>query len=121
MDYLLHNVHFILGLVAVVIYIIRGGLMLANQSSKLMMTLAALTTLVLFGTGIGLVFSIPDISFANSWVMTKVVGLLLFVFFGVIALKTGLSKPVAVVLWLLGLAVFIYTFLIAEGILNPIG
>lgn len=120
MSYILHNSHFIIALVALVIYFIRGALMFADKSSMLMMSLAALSSIALFGTGAALVFSIDTMTFANSWVMTKIVGMLLFVFFGVIALKSGLSKIVAVILWLLGLAAFAYTFVIAKGILSPI-
>ena len=120
MTYMMHNTHFVLALVSVTVYFIRGGMMLANNTSRSMTTIAAVTTLILFGTGLALVFSSDIISFANSWVMTKMVGTLLYVFFGVIALKDGLSKPVAIVLWLLGLVAFAYTGAIAKGILSPI-
>lgn len=120
MSYMMHNTHFLIGLLALVIYFIRGALMFADKSSTLMMTLAALTSIALFGTGVALVFSIDTMTFANSWVVTKIIGMLLFVFFGVIALKPGLSAVVAVILWLLGLAAFAYTFVVAKGILSPI-
>ncbi|HIO91835.1 MAG TPA: hypothetical protein EYG68_03205 [Leucothrix mucor] len=120
MSYVMHNTHFILVLVSLLVYFIRGAMMLAGNTSKSMMTLAAVTTLILFGTGLALVFSSDTMTFANSWVMTKMVGTLLYVFFGVIALKSGLSKTVAIILWLLGLAAFAYTFAIAKGLLSPI-
>lgn len=120
MTYMMHNTHFVLALVSVTVYIIRGAMMLANNNSRSMTTIASITTLILFGTGLALVFSASTMSFANSWVMTKMVGTLLYVFFGVIALKEGLSKPMAIVLWLLGLAAFAYTGAIAKGILSPI-
>jgi uncharacterized membrane protein SirB2 len=102
----------IIGL-SLLIYLIRGGLMLANNRSTLMTSLAAITSLGVFGTGIAMVFISSDISFANSWVIAMMVGFLLYVTFGVIALKSGLSKPVAIILWLLGLAAFAFTFLLA--------
>jgi len=120
MTYMMHNTHFVLALVSVTVYFIRGGMMLANYTSRSMIAIASITTLILFATGLALVFTSDTMSFANSWVMTKMVGMLLYVFFGVIALKEGLSKPIAIILWLLGLALFAYTGAIAKGILSPI-
>jgi uncharacterized membrane protein SirB2 len=60
-------------------------------------------------------------SFANSWVMSKLIGTLLFVSFSVVALKAGVAKPTAILLWLLALAAFVYTFALAKGLLDPIG
>jgi len=84
-------------------------------------TLAAtsIITIMLFGLGVYLGFS-KQLSFADGFVLTKIVGLLLFVAFGVIALKQGLSKPVASVLWLLGLAAFVYTYLVATHKVVPL-
>ena len=120
MSYVMHNSHFVLALLSLLIYFVRGGFMFADKSSSLMMSLAAISSILLFGSGIALVFSIDTMTFANSWVMSKIAGMLLYIFFGVIALKPGLSKPIAIVLWLLGLAAFAYTFAIAKGILSPI-
>ncbi|MCK5917985.1 MAG: SirB2 family protein [Cocleimonas sp.] len=104
----------IIGL-SLIIYLIRGGLMLAGKPSTVMTSLAALTSLGLFGTGIAMVFMSSDISFANSWVIAMILGFLLYITFGVIALKSGLRKPVAITLWLLGMAAFVFTFLLATN------
>ncbi len=120
MTYMMHNTHFVLALVSVTVYFIRGVMMLASHNSRSMTTIAAITMLILFGTGLALVFTSNTMSFANTWVLTKMIGTLVYVFFGVIALKPGLSKPIASVLWLLGLAAFAYTGAIAKGILSPL-
>jgi uncharacterized membrane protein SirB2 len=86
-----------------------------------MLSLASVLSILLFGTGLALVFLVSTMTFANGWVMTKMVSTLLFVFFGVMAFKDGVSKPYAIVLWLLGLSAFAYTFIIAKGLMNPIG
>ncbi len=113
MSHTLLTSHLVIIGLSLLIYLIRGGLMLAGKTSSVMTSLAALTSLGLFGTGIAMVFITADISFANSWVITMMIGFLLYVMFGVIALKSGLSKPIAIILWLLGLAVFAFTFLLA--------
>jgi len=56
---------------------------------------------------------------ADGFVLTTIVSFLLFVIFGVISLKNGLSKIVASSLWGLGLAAYIYTALIASKTIAP--
>lgn len=112
--------HIAMAVASLVIYIIRGIMMLAgNTHSRLMMGLASLTVLLLFGSGVYLGF-VNKLSFADGYVGSLIIGLLLYVGFGVIALKQGLSKPVASVLWLLGLLAFIYSYLIATHTINPL-
>ncbi len=113
MSHALLTSHLVIIGLSLLVYLIRGGLMLADKTSSVMTSLAALTSLGLFGTGVAMIFMTADISFANSWVISMMIGFLLYVTFGVIALKSGLSKPVAIILWLLGLAAFAFTFLLA--------
>jgi uncharacterized membrane protein SirB2 len=120
-NYLLLNIHFILGLLALFLYILRGAFMLTNNLSRPLLSLASVLSILFFGTGLALVFLSSSMTFANGWVMTKMLGTLFFVFFGIMAFKEGVSKPRAIVLWLLGLAAFAYTFAIAKGLINPIG
>ena len=110
-----------MAMLVLLIYIVRGIMMLANSrltNSRIVLSAAALSTLLLFGLGVYLGF-MKHMSFADGFILTKIIGLLLFVAFGTIALKQGLSKLVASILWLLGLAAYIYTFLIATHKLAP--
>ena len=119
---LLIKAHSGIAIVTLLIYIIRGVMMLANSSktnSRGLLAVASLFTLLLFGLGVYLGF-MQKLSFADGFILTKIISLLLFVAFGVIALKQGLSKPIASVLWLLGLAAFIYASLIGSHILLPL-
>ena len=123
MDYsLVLNVHAGLAIAALLIYVIRGIMMLASSTktnSRGILSITSAITLALFGVGVYMAFS-KGLSFADGYVLTKIIGLLLFVAFGVIGLKQGLSKIVASILWLLGLAAFIYTYLIGAQILRPL-
>jgi len=110
-----------MAMLVLLIYIIRGIMMLANSrltNSRLLLSVAAITTIALFGLGVYLGF-LKHLSFADGFIMTKIIGLLLFVAFGTIALKQGLSKLVASILWLIGLAAYVYTYLIATHKLTP--
>ncbi len=123
MDIMQHYIlpfHIAMAIASLIIYIIRGIMMLAgNTHSRLMMGLASLTVLLLFGSGVYLGF-VNKLSFADGYVGSLIIGLLLYVGFGVVALKQGLSKLVASVLWLLGLLAFIYSYLIATHTINPL-
>ncbi len=121
MSYFLHNIHFILGLLLLLLYIVRGAFMFKDNLSQAMQSLSAVLDLMLFGTGLALVFASHTMSFANSWVMTKIMGTLFFVAFAVMAFKTGQKKSTAIILWLLGLFAFIYTFIVAKGLVDPLG
>jgi uncharacterized membrane protein SirB2 len=119
MEQYIPQFHIAMAIASLIIYIIRGVMMLAgNTQSRLMMGLASLTILLLFGSGVYLGF-VNKLSFADGFVGTLIIGLLLYVGFGVIALKQGLSKPVASILWVLGLLAFIYAYLIATQKINP--
>ncbi|MCK5809765.1 MAG: SirB2 family protein [Cocleimonas sp.] len=113
MNHPLLTTHLVIVGLSLLLYLIRGGLMLAGKSSTVMTSLAAVISMGLFGTGISMVFMSSDVSFANSWVIAMMISFLLYVTFGVIALKSGLRKPVAIILWLLGLASFAFALLLA--------
>lgn len=120
MEQYIPQAHIIMAVAALLVYIIRGVMMLAgNTTSRIMLTLSSFTILLLFASGVYMGFA-KQLSFADGFVGTKIIGLLLFVGFGVIALKQGLSRPVAIVLWLLGLAAFVYTYLIATQKIMPL-
>ena len=110
-----------IAMLVLLIYVVRGVMMLASSTktnSRGVLGIASLVTLLLFGLGVYVAFT-KHISFADSFVLTKIIGLLLFVAFGTVALKQGLSKLVASILWLIGLAIFIYTYLIGMHKLTP--
>jgi len=120
--YALTKAHSGMAYLVLLIYVVRGIMMLADsplKNSRAVLAIASITTLALFGLGVFIAFE-KQLSFADGFVLTKIIGLLLFVAFGVIALKQGLSKSMASILWLLGLAAFVYTYLIATHKLAPL-
>ncbi|MEE9309989.1 MAG: SirB2 family protein [Cocleimonas sp.] len=116
------QLHIVIGALALLVFIVRGVMMLASSkavNSRGILAIAAVFTILLFASGVYMGFG-AKLSFADGFMLTKIIGLLLFVAFGVIALKQGLSKPVASILWLLGLAAFVYTYLIGAKFLAPL-
>ena len=111
-----------IAIAVLIIYIVRGVMMLANSTktnSAAVLSIASIFTLLLFGLGVYIGFA-QKLSFADGFILTKIISLLLFVAFGTIALKKGLSKAVASGLWLLGLVAFVYAALIATHKITPL-
>ena len=111
-----------IAIAVLIIYIVRGVMMLANSTktnSAAVLSIASIFTLLLFGLGVYIGF-VQKLSFADGFILTKIISLLLFVAFGTIALKKGLSKAVASGLWLLGLVAFVYAALIATHKITPL-
>ena len=120
-EILIQKGHVIIAGLVLLVYIVRGAMMLAGAAavnSKVMLGVSSLLTILLFASGVYMGFA-KHLSFADGFVLTTIISFLLFVIVGVISLKHGLSKLVASILWLLGLAAFIYTALIASKVLTP--
>ena len=116
--YVLAKAHSGIAILVVLFYIIRGGLMLASSARLNSVVLKAVNhTLVLILILLGLYTAhLKGIPFSNSFIITKIVCLLVFVILGGVALKQGLTKTVASALWLIGLAAFAYAYLLGKQI-----
>lgn len=118
---LIQKGHIVIAGLILLIYIVRGAMMLAGAAavnSKVMLGISSLLAILLFASGVYMGFT-KHLSFADGFMLTTLIGFLLFIIFGVIALKHGLPKLIASILWLLGLAAFIYTALIASKVIEP--
>ncbi len=116
------QLHLIIGALALLVFVVRGVMMLAGSkavNSRGVLAIAAVLTILLFASGVYMGFG-AKLSFADGFILSKIIGLLLFVAFGVIALKQGLSKPVASILWLLGFGAFAYTYMVGAKYITPL-
>lgn len=116
--YVLAKSHSGIAILVIILYLVRGGLMLASSPKLRSVVLTAVNhTLVLVMVLLGLYTAhLSGISFGNSFIITKIICLLAFVILGGVAIKQGLSKAVATILWLLGLAALIYAYLLGNQI-----
>lgn len=114
----LAQTHSGIAILVALMYVIRGGLMLASSAKLRSVILIAINhTFVLVLILLGLYTAhLKGIPFSNSFVITKIVCLSLFVLLGGVALKQGLTKMVATILWLLGLAALVYAWLVGKQI-----
>ncbi len=68
---------------------------------------------VLLASAIALTLRIQQYPFTHDWLTAKVLGLLLYIALGMIALKRGRSRRVRLLAWLAALAVFLYIVAVA--------
>lgn len=112
----LAKAHSGIAILVFVFYIIRGALMLAGSAKVRSLILTAIShSLVLILALMGLYTAyLKGIPFSNGFVLTKITCLISFVILGGIAVKQGLTKGVALFLWLLGLAAVSYAWLLGK-------
>ena len=121
-EILIQKGHIIIAGMVLLVYIIRGAMMLAGAAavnSKSVLAISSLLTILLFASGVYMGFA-KHLSFADGFVLSTILSFLLFVIFGVIALKHGLPKIIASILWVLGLLAYIYAALIASKTIDPL-
>jgi len=116
--YVLAKAHSGIAIFVIVLYLVRGGLMLASSPKLRSVVLTAVNhTLVLVMVLLGLYIAhLKGIPFSNSFILTKIICLLVFVILGGVAIKQGLTKTVATILWLLGLAALVYAYMLGKQI-----
>lgn len=116
--YVLAKAHSGIAILVALLYIFRGGLMLASSAKLRSVVLTAVNhTLVLVLVLLGLYTAYTKgIPFSNGFIITKIICLLGFVILGGVALKQGLTKPMASILWLLGFTALVYAYLLGKQI-----
>jgi len=62
---------------------------------------------------IALTFAIHQFPFVDTWLTAKVIGVLLYIGLGFVALKFGKTRNIRILAWLLAQAVFAYIVLVA--------
>lgn len=68
---------------------------------------------LLLASAIALAFSIEQYPFVDAWLTAKVIGLLLYIGLGSVALRFGRNKTMRISAWLAAQAVFVYIVLVA--------
>lgn len=98
------------------LFLLRGGLMLADSPrlrDRWARILPHVIDTLLLASAIGLVLWSGQIPFVQPWLGAKVVALCFYIVLGSIALKRGRSKGARVLALLLALSVFAYIVAVA--------
>jgi uncharacterized membrane protein SirB2 len=119
----LRNVHIGCAILTITLFVLRGGLMLANSPSQqnwVLCYLPHVVDTVLLTTALMLTTVIHQYPFAAGWLTTKVVLLVVYIVLGSIALKRGRTKTVRVAAFAAALATIGYLVTVARAH-HPLG
>jgi uncharacterized membrane protein SirB2 len=105
------HLHMLCAVLSIIGFIIRGALNIKGsgllQKKWLRIAPHIIDTLLLL-SAIGLMISIQQYPFVNSWLTAKFVGLIVYIFLGVVTLRIAKSQPLRITSYLLGIATFVY-------------
>ena len=119
----LRNVHITCAILTITLFVLRGGLMLANspwQQNVVLRYLPHAVDTVLLTTALMLTTVIHQYPFAVDWLTAKVVLLVVYIVLGSIALKRGRTKTVRVAAFVAALATVGYLVTVARAH-HPLG
>ncbi len=110
MDYvLLKQVHMSFALASITGFMLRWNWRIhGSQLAQLRLTKIAphvIDTLFL-GTGVALTFTINQYPFSTAWLTAKIIGLLVYIVLGMVAMSAKISGPWRVVAFLAALSTF---------------
>jgi uncharacterized membrane protein SirB2 len=119
----LRSAHLACAILTITLFVLRGGLMLAEspwQRNVVLRYLPHVVDTVLLTTALMLTTVIHQYPFAAGWLTTKVVLLVLYIVLGSIALKRGRTKRARVAAFIAALATvgFLVTVALAR---HPLG
>ena len=105
------HLHMLCAAISIIGFIIRGALRLADSpvlQKKWIRILPHIVDTLLLLSAIGLMISIQQYPFVNGWLTAKFLGLLIYIFLGVVTLRMAKSKPAQIGAYVLAIATFLY-------------
>ena len=119
----LRSVHIACAMLTITLFVLRGGLMLADspwQHNVVLRYLPHAVDTVLLTTALMLTSVIHQYPFAAGWLTTKVVLLVVYIVLGSIALKRGRTKQIRVAAFVAALVTIGYLVSVARAH-HPLG
>jgi uncharacterized membrane protein SirB2 len=119
----LRNIHIGCAILTITLFVLRGGLMLADspgQQNVVLRYLPHAVDTVLLTTALMLTTVIHQYPLAVGWLTTKVALLVVYIVLGSIALKRGRTKSIRVVAFVAALATIGYLVTVARAH-HPLG
>lgn len=119
----LRNAHITCAIITIALFLLRGGLMLADspwQRNVVLRYLPHVVDTVLLTTALMLTTVIHQYPFAAGWLTAKVVLLVVYVVLGSIALKRGRTKAIRVAAFVAALATIGFLVTVARAH-HPLG
>lgn len=102
--------------VSYLLFFLRG-VWLMQDSAKLQQRwvkiLPHVVDTILLASAVALAMIIQQSPFSDSWLTAKVIGLLLYIGLGMVAMRFGKTRRVRIIAWMTAQCVFIYIVLVA--------
>lgn len=113
---LLKMIHVSSIVVSYLLFFLRG-VWLMQDSAKLQQRwvkiLPHVVDTILLTSAVALAMIIQQSPFSDSWLTAKVIGLLLYISLGMIAMRFGKTRKARIIAWITAQCVFIYIVLVA--------
>lgn len=114
---IIKTIHVFTALVSISGFIVRGIWMLKESpwlQKKWVKVIPHINDTVLLGSAIILAIQIQQYPVVHGWLTAKVIGLLLYIMLGMVALRFAKTKPIKTLAFLSAIIVFIYIVLVAR-------
>jgi len=119
----LRHVHIACAIVSVALFVLRGGLMIAESRWLQIFPLRVLPHVidtVLLTTALMLTTVVHQYPFVQGWLTVKVVLLVVYILLGSIAIKRGRTRPIRIAAFVAALATVGFLFTVARAH-HPLG
>ncbi|SEO45762.1 SirB2 family protein [Aquisalimonas asiatica] len=113
---LIKHIHQLSAVISIALFLLRGIWMLADSrmlQRKWVRIVPHVVDTVLLISALLLVWIIAQYPFVHDWVTAKVVGLVIYIALGMVALKRGRTKQTRLTAWIAAIVVFAYIMLVA--------
>lgn len=114
--FLIKHIHQLSAVISIALFLLRGIWMLADSrmlQRKWVRIVPHMVDTVLLVSALLLVWIIAQYPFVDGWVTAKVVGLVVYIALGMVALKRGRTKQTRLTAWIAAIVVFVYIMLVA--------
>lgn len=112
----LKSIHLGTVVLSFTLFFLRGLWMLADSPllrRRWVRIVPHLSDTVLLVSGVGLTIVIRQYPFVHPWLSAKILGLIVYILLGTVALKRGPNKPIRAAAWVGALATFGYIAAVA--------
>jgi uncharacterized membrane protein SirB2 len=113
----LKHLHMTFAGLSIGLFVLRGIWMFADSprlNAKLTRIVPHVVDTVLLASAVGLMFVIHQYPFAQGWLTAKLLGLVLYIVLGTIALKRGSTKAIRGIAFCAAVAIFVWIFMTAR-------
>lgn len=116
MYFALKHIHMLCAVLSIVGFIIRGALRIKESSileKKWIRIAPHIVDTVLLLSAVGLMFTINQYPFVNSWLTAKFLGLIAYILLGLVTMRFAKKRALRIVAYLAAINMFIYIAIVA--------